>query len=291
MFNESDLLAQFASLDTNNQQIIKLEYQDENEMYAKTHCGVISSSNVSRLCTYQPSQAVINQLRAEIAELNEKIASSTNGKVKTATKERDSKQQQLDRMLSNDLSDAAIEWIEELAMQRIAGFNAGRHVDFKSKATDWGNLNEPLAIEALKDKFSDSVFKFTNNEQRFITLDNYSHVGATPDAVIYEHDKPFMTVDVKCPYKLRIHRKNRKIRDFAEFKSVYPVYYWQFTHQMMCAVVKRHLWVSYAPDMPKPHDLITRVFGLVESDAEFLRARIATAERIISSIMSEYDHG
>ena len=75
---------------------------------------------------------------------------------------------------------------------------------FTSVATDWGEQNEPLAIEA-----------YTTYQQRqghhgltvgpcvFLLNEKYSFLGASPDGVVYDPsnaEQPFGYIEVKCPY-------------------------------------------------------------------------------------------
>jgi hypothetical protein len=268
----------------------EIELKDDADIaYAKSHCGVISASKVYALATYQPNQDTIEQLKADISELENKIANSTSGRVKTATDALESKQRQLDRMLSDELPDGAVSWCEDLAMMRMTGFCEESDVSFDSKETRWGKVKEALAIDKIKQSHQFYDFCYTCESQMFIKLDGFEYVGATPDSVIfdYESGNKIAVLDVKCPFNRKIHfLKYGRIQSYAQFKQYYPMYYWQGVLQMMCAKVDKFMFASYDPRYESVgKDLFVYEFDLVQSDADFLRSRIEKAEQLISELM------
>ena len=269
------------------------DYSEENNntdlAYAKSHCGVISASKVYTLATYQPNQETIESIMQDIAILESKIANSTNGRVKTATDALESKQRQLDRMLNNELPGGAVAWCRKLACMRETGFCEESDVSFDNKATRWGKLNEPRAIDRLINKFQNFDFINTCDDQKFIKLDGFELVGATPDAVVIdvETGNKIAALDVKCPFERDIHRYDYgRIQSYEQFKRDYPAYYWQGVLQMMCAKVDKFMFASYDPRFESVgKDLYVYEFDLVQEDADFLLARIKKAERLISELM------
>jgi hypothetical protein len=276
-----DLLAQLQSLYTGE------KTESTAAVYAQTHCGFISGSNVAKLCSYQPEIGEIEQLETEIEELTHKILSSTTGKTKTASDAREVKQRQLDRLTSGELPSGAVKFCEELAMLRITGYCEQSDVDFRSKECAWGVSNEPLAIDAVTAYYSD--IRATKEQQAFIKLNGFDRVGCTPDGVIYADDKPFMSMDIKCPFNRRIHGiDNRNVQSFAQFKRDNSVYYWQFTLQMLCVGVDKHLFASFDPRFPADKQLIMHTFEIVKSDSDFMLSRINAAENLIAKIINEF---
>jgi hypothetical protein len=262
---------------------------DVDTAYARSHAGVISASQVYRLASYQPNQDAIEQLKADIAELEAKISNSTNGRVKTATEALETKQRQLDRMLSEELPDGAVGWCEDLAMMRMTGFCEESDVSFDSRETRWGKKYEPMAIDRLEEKYPSLLFTFSKEEQQFIKLDGFENVGATPDSVIVDCDSLNKTrvLDVKCPINRKIHLlKYGRIQSYAQFKRDYPMYYWQGVLQMMCAKVDKFMFASFDPRQKSPNDLFVYEFDLIQEDAEFLLSRIVKAEQLINEIMA-----
>jgi hypothetical protein len=262
---------------------------DADTAYAKLHAGVISASQVYRLASYQPNQDDIEQLKADIDELENKIANSTNGRVKMATEALEAKQRQLDRMLSDELPEGAVSWCEDLAMMRMTGFCEESDVSFDSRETRWGKAKEPLAIERLKYSYPLREFTATNESQQFIKLDGFENVGATPDAVIIDCDtgNDYAVLDVKCPFSRKIHfLKYGRIQSYAQFKRDYPMYYWQGVLQMMCAFVNKFMFASFDPRQKSPNDLFVYEFDLITEDADFLLSRIVKAEQRINEIMA-----
>jgi hypothetical protein len=287
MISDQDLLAQFASQTGAPVEVRKIKQPEEAAaVYAQTHCGFISGSNVAKLCSYQPEICDIEQLETEIEELTHKILSSTTGKTKTASDARETKQRQLDRLTSGELPSGAVKFCEELAMLRITGYCEKSDVDFRSKECVWGVDNEPLAVDALSKYYSD--IRATKENQSFIKLRDFDRVGCTPDGVIYTDDEPLMSMDIKCPFNRRIHGiDNRNVQSFAQFKRDNSAYYWQFTLQMLCVGVEKHLFASFDPRFPAELQLIMHEFERVEQDAAFMLSRIAQAEKMINGIIAE----
>jgi hypothetical protein len=257
--------------------------------YAKSHAGFISASKVSILATYQPNIDVIESLKADIYELESKIENSKSGRVKMATASIEIKQRQLNSMLRDDLPEGAVSWARKLACIRMTGFCEESDVSFDNKATRWGKLNEPRAIEKIKERYPDSMFLNTCENQKFIKLDGFDHVGATPDAkVINNYVSNDTVLDVKCPLERDIHLLNYgQITSYAQFKRDYPMYYWQGVLQMMCAKVNKFMFASYDWRFESVgKDLFVYEFDLIHEDADFLRSRIEKTERLISEIMA-----
>jgi len=277
---EEEFLSDFADYSENN---------NTDLAYAKSHCGVISASKVYTLATYQPNQDVIESLIEEIVVLESKIANSASGRVKTATDALETKQRQLDRMLNDDLPDGAVAWCRKLACMRETGFCEESDVSFDNKATRWGKLNEPRAIEKLESRYPEFFFGLTGDNQQFILLDDFKFVGATPDAWIVDCNTGnyYAVLDVKCPFERDIHRFNYgRIQSYEQFKRDYPIYYWQGVLQMMCAKVNKFMFASYDPRFESVgKDLYVYEFDLIQEDADFLLARIKKAEHLISELM------
>lgn len=295
MFNEDDLLQSLLSVDTSNQQVVKLEQSDNTDLaYAKSHCGVISASKVYTLATYQPNADVMDALALEIDEITAKIDESKTGKTKTLSALLESKTKQYNRMFNDELPEGAIEWCKKLACMRETGFCEESDVSFESKETRWGKLNEPRAIAKLIEQYPATRFLNTLDNQKFIKLDGFEYVGATPDAiVIYDetnedgYQPTKWVLDVKCPFNREIHLYGYgRIKNYEQFKRAYPMYYWQGVLQMMCAKVNKFMFASYDYRFESVgKDLFVYEFDLIQEDADFLRSRIEKAERLISEIM------
>ena len=289
MITDQDLIAQFMSNTGETVEVLKIDPPEaEAAAYAETHCGVISGSTVAALCTYQPDIASIEQLENDIEELTHKIESSVSGKTKTATEARDSKQRQLDRMLSDELPGGANELCYVLAMKRFTGYSAELDAERTTKEMQYGKKYESMAVDALLSVYDNLDIRYTKENQKFVKLGDYEFVGCTPDGVIYVDDKPIQTLDIKCPFNRVIHaRDNLLIKSFADFKTKYPVYYWQFTMQMICLDVTSHSFVSFNQFFPANLRLIKHDFVLVQQDADFMLERIAKAEKLIAVIIAD----
>jgi len=271
----NDLLSQLESLNTGD----SFE-SSEKLLHAKTHCGVMSASNINKLATYQPDPQAIATLEVEIEELDYQISTSTRG-TKTAEKAREAKQKQLDRMVNDELPEGAIAWCDKLAADRMFGFVEKLDVSFDNFATRYGKEHEPLAVEALKQRFPDYDFRFVNDAQEFITLDGFGLVGATPDSIVFVNGVRFATLDIKNPPTKSIHLEYGLIENVLQFKRDYPVYYWQLVKQAMCAKVNTMCFVSYCHYAPEHLKLFYYEFELIQDDAEFLLSRIVKADKYI----------
>ena len=284
--NDKDLLAQLQSLNTGFE-----DKESTAAVYAQTHCGVISGSNIGAFCTFQPDPATMAQLELDIEELSYKIATSKTGKTATNEKLLASKTSQLERMLSNELPDGAIELCERIAPKRAWGYCAESDVDTTTKAMAWGKKYEHFAVDAIIEKYPDIDLRNTKENQLFFKLDGFDYVGCTPDGGIYLNDKRDAASDIKCPFERAIHVKNMRIKTFADLKRKDPNYYWQFHLQMLCFGVTKHSFFSFDPRPPEEFKhlrLIRHDFDLVQADADFMLSRIVAAEKLINKIISEF---
>jgi len=263
--------------------------EDVDTAYAKSHCGMITASKVSTIANYQPNSDVMHDLALEIAELRAKIDESKTGKTKTLNALLEWKTNQYNRMFNDELPGGAVKWCEKLACMRMTGFCEESDISFDSKETRWGKLNEPKAIAKLIERFPEFIFLNVLGNQRFIKLNDFEYVGATPDAVISTNGIGYTTVlDVKCPFNREIHLLNYgQIQNYAQFKRDYPMYYWQGVLQMMCAKVDKFMFASYDYRFESTgQDLFVYEFDLIQEDADFLLSRITKAERLINEIIT-----
>ena len=77
---------------------------------------------------------------------------------------------------------------------------------FTSEATDWGNNNEPIALEKYKEVQEESGHAgLYYCRSGFVICEKYPFLGASPDGVVHDPSvsNPFGLVEIKCPYSYR----------------------------------------------------------------------------------------
>lgn len=71
-------------------------------------------------------------------------------------------------------------------------------------ATDWGNKNEPVALEMYVQRSTghDGLYACSSG---FMISEEHPFLGASPDAVVYDPTEvvPFGLEEIKCPYSCR----------------------------------------------------------------------------------------
>ena len=88
--------------------------------------------------------------------------------------------------------------------KRITNKILGKLEGFKTKATEWGIANEPLALKNYLEKFKHELKKKKKiDEQGFYVLLDYPFIGANPNGIIHcECHAPWL-IEVKCPFTHR----------------------------------------------------------------------------------------
>ena len=78
--------------------------------------------------------------------------------------------------------------------------------DFSTKATEWGNTYEPVALE----KYCEHQAKCGHNDiitskAGFVVCEQHPFLGASPDSYVFDPSSviQFGLVEIKCPYKYR----------------------------------------------------------------------------------------
>lgn len=130
---------------------------------------------------------------------------------------------------SGVLSDTAQSYMLEILAEKLTG----ERKDFSSSATDWGNYNEPLAVEAYQEMTGNSVL-----ECGFVKHKNIA-TGASPDGVIGLDG----TLEIKCPFNSVNHLRNKITREVPK------EYTWQVQGQMMVLGTEWNDFVSFDPRM------------------------------------------
>lgn len=173
----------------------------------------------------------------------------------------------------------AISYLEGLAHEVITG---ERYQDeFFTNATNFGNANEPMAIDFFCKNFikrnplrSEGSF----DTHRLIIYDGFT--GCTPDGLIplYEDENKLFDetgnfiklspLEVKCPPKNFL--KLYKCVTPSDLKKVEPMYYWQVMFQMFCCDSLNAYFGVYHPLYPKKRFIEFKKIELIE-DLKFLK--------------------
>ena len=109
-------------------------------------------------------------------------------------------------------------------------------------ATEYGQLNEPMALLDFVNKYSYPV-----NEVGFYVHPDYAWLGASPDGIFENNMGEMCILEIKCPFGLR--------NDLTpQFKTIeqQPHYYAQLQIEMACTGVKQcyfYQWNQYADSL------------------------------------------
>lgn len=175
---------------------------------------------------------------------------------------------------AGELSETAKKYI----LEKIAEELGASDPDFSTKATDWGNNNEPLAKEWYEIKTGRKV-----GEVGFCQLSDF--FGGSPDAAVWDpslgnfKDEGVINcaLEVKCPYSPSYHLNHCLITSVEKFKSIAPSYYWQCVSHMMVLGVDYCDFVSFDPRIN--HEIGLFIFRLErnQDDVDLLQAKIDAA--------------
>lgn len=143
------------------------------------------------------------------------------------------------------LSKGALTYINE----KCAEILTGTVRQFSSAATEWGNEQEPLAIELLKKRYPDLEY-FGNQTRKFFQYGKFA--GGTPDAIDRRTLKVF---EIKCPENPANHVQYLQMQTADDLKSAEPEYYSQIQMNIICVADNAAIpyeklsgiFVSYCP--------------------------------------------
>jgi putative phage-type endonuclease len=127
------------------------------------------------------------------------------------------------------LSDTANSYMLEILSEKLTG----ERKEFSSAATDWGNYNEPLAVEAYQEKTGVEVLECGFVKHKEIAT------GASPDGIIGLNG----TLEIKCPFNSANHLKNKLTGEVPK------EYVWQVQGQMWILGTEWNDFVSFDPRM------------------------------------------
>lgn len=172
-------------------------------------------------------------------------------------------------------NDTSKNYIFEKAFERATAIRAAQ--GFKADATEWGNDNECIAVEAYTNLTSNVVHHFGDN-QKFFKHPIYD-VGAYPDGKIV----PNGVLEAKCPFNGGQHMQNLACgQDIEKFKKLRFKYYAQMQVQIWVTDSEFAHFFSFRPDVER----IPKSYLLeIPRDEPFLKK----LEQIIIVAQSERD--
>lgn len=100
---------------------------------------------------------------------------------------------------SGKWTQASVSYLYQLQRERTLGYPV---VTSSSKAMDWGNENEPYAIEWLRENYSPHVRHYDRDFGEKVFLATDWGYGCSPDADITDADgRTVELIEIKCPYR------------------------------------------------------------------------------------------
>lgn len=137
------------------------------------------------------------------------------------------------------------------ALDIIAERLTGERKEFSTAATDWGNYNEPFAIDYYQEITGNSIM-----ECGFVKHPSVA-TGASPDGLIGLDGG----IEIKCPYNTSIHLNN------ALSGEVPPEYYAQIQGQIWVCGLD---WVDFVSFDPRITGKARMSIVRVERDNKFI---------------------
>ncbi len=133
-------------------------------------------------------------------------------------------------------SDTAISYIYDKIAEIMTNGLSIQYKKFDSKATEWGNDQEPNAKKCYSDFTGNQIF-----ETEFHQFSEY--FGASPDGFIGNEG----LLEVKCPYNTINHVRHLLCRTAKDLWDVSEEYYWQIQAELLATGRKWCDFVSYDP--------------------------------------------
>lgn len=171
------------------------------------------------------------------------------------------------------------ETTKDYILKKIAEELGASDPEFSTKATAWGEENEPNAKMWYEIKTGRKV-----GEVGFCQYDEF--FGGSPDAAVWdaslseagEHGLVNVGLEIKCPYNPFNHLKHCLIDSAEYFKAKHPNYYWQCISHMVVLNVEYCDFVSFDPRID--HEMGLFIFRVEqnETDIRLLHEKLETAK-------------
>lgn len=142
------------------------------------------------------------------------------------------------------LSDGAETYCMEKAAEALTEFEPDF---FISRAMQWGNEQEPFAVERFEQDMM-MLIESTNEDQQFILSPDKSW-GGTPDGVAPEGLD--YGLEIKCPNSTTHMTYRAGIKCGGTLKEIKPVYYWQIQACMYLCGKSKWFFMSFDPRFKK----------------------------------------
>jgi hypothetical protein len=163
------------------------------------------------------------------------------------------------------LSDGALTYIKEVIAETLTGVSHSSG----GYATQWGEDHE----EEGKNYFMEQT-GLTINEVGFVPF--LTIAGGTCDGDIPEYEAIF---ELKCPYNSINQIDYFTELTAANFKELYPEYYWQVQGNMLGRKCQKCLFCTYDPRMPEEYKMRYVLVEANPEDQKYLLLKLDLAEQ------------
>ena len=175
-------------------------------------------------------------------------------------------------------SDTAITYIYDKIAEIMTNGVSIQYKDFSSKATDWGNEQEPNAKKFYQD--------LTGREVKKIGFAQYSDFfGASPDGDVEDG-----LLECKCPYNSINHVRYLLCEAPEDLQALSPEYYWQVQAEMLATGKKWVDFMSYDPRCTERTCYKIIRFERDEEVMETLKARIELATEYMMELITKINN-
>jgi putative phage-type endonuclease len=148
---------------------------------------------------------------------------------------------------AGNLSQTALSYALDILAEKLTG----QRKSFSTAATEWGNLNEPLAVAHYQELTGCEVLECGFVRHQTIAT------GASPDGLIGIDGG----IEIKCPYNTSIHLSNKLT------KEVPAEYYAQIQGQIWVCGLD---WVDFVSYDPRIEGSASMSIVRVEPDQKFI---------------------
>lgn len=157
-------------------------------------------------------------------------------------------------------------------LRQLVAEKLGSWYSFSASSTQWGNDNEPHAIDEYR-----KLTGYEVDSSPFQYFPYNEWIGGTPDGIVGEDG----CIEVKCPYDPSVH-----VNTLLTSK-VPKDYDWQTVGHLLVTGRKWCDFISYDPRMQEPQNLVIIRVERDEARIEFLKARLTLAVQTLEKMVSD----
>lgn len=157
-------------------------------------------------------------------------------------------------------------------LRQLVAEKLGSWYSFSASSTQWGNDNEPHAIEEYR-----KLTGYEVDSSPFQYFPYNEWIGGTPDGIVSEDG----CIEVKCPYDPSVHVNTLLTR------KVPKDYDWQTVGHLLVTGRRWCDFISYDPRMQEPQNVVVIRVERDEARIEFLKARLNLAVHTLEKMVSD----